>query len=1478
MSIADDLKSIGFEDTQATVYQHLVGFGFRTAGQILAYTDEMSLDDIQTALRQLEEKGFLKRVDGKTPEGNVYIPVAPSIALSADISQKLSSKLQNLNKKVIEQWNDTQNKIDGNLQEFLKENEKSLSNYFSKSDKRAKENITDLNTLREKQTQLTTNVGEEVQVALKQDVVPTVNSTAEQLIVAAEQVVTTKDEAISSLTTATEKHNTAVTEASKLAVTEIQEFTQELGMSVKGRVMAATQSMASVRTPTDESLENLNVQIAESITQHAEVYHTKIAGLSQQHITDAEQAFSNEEKGLATIVTDTSASVQGSIDEIETATAAAEKSAVDSSTNLLKKIGNTLQQNATTLKKGLDKAVSTTQKTSVEGLSQILDKTATDLTTAESSLTNTLQTGQNNLKGKLSDLSTELSGNLDAKFSQVVENNNSFKDNLSGDTNESVDHIVAELDTLYEFIKDFLKDTQTKLAGDLSDLDNSLNEKLTSILEDAADEREQALTISKTKVQEISSDAENKIDNFNTKLGEFLEEIKNKLSTRISNSQDQFNSTIEASVDLHKQQASQILKKQQEQIEEINKEAVNLTELAENRKEKFVNEFDTILKDAKDANLDQFTTNANNSIDRAEREVNNLKESSTTTFDKFFNKFEENVRGLKDDIPERLESLLTNHADRLQDFNREFISFKTKTSAHLNSLLRWMEENPKRVAKKSDEQQRVIEEHKRLISDFTRLSSKLEPFLKNEMEDTEQTQNEVLDDLNRTILKEINQIEKQINSMKDELNGISDSIITNLKNYQKQYVTEISTQTVEVISRAEEKISSGLTSLLLEPLNDIVSKAKHLATGTEAMGEENRVIASQNQLLEAINDSVAMLAESLKEAYTNTLNAITEEITNANTESRQLSEGNLQNINDSLDLQLKTITEFSNKMGSVMDDVTASTQNQLKEAIKVSNANVGDIVTAKSEEIGNLVATESNKLKEDTKERLNNISDKFTAFNDELISSKEQTTEELNSTVSTAQTDLDDTVKEMIGALNNIVNNAKTALQTSRTSLAEEVGTPLKGITADVSKLVTQFQKEIEKHTKTINKQIAKTYKNSLLQVANVVQQGKEIQTAAAQFQTNTLSIKQSVVAQLQNLYTTVTSALNEETESYQTATLSEFAANVALLTQYVESTFMLVETQLSELEVEVGDATERAMLNSESHVQNSVEQIRKDIVGATDKVTAVLETSSTTANDALRNIADALTEKTAEYETFIDKTVSTQIKGVNNAYSEAVTALQNSIEDQKKQYSENIKNINTDFTEKLVETNNSGKETITESLENIPTIVEETLAAAGKSMKLLNSISKGAATIQPKFAETSYIDASKDAIIANLNGVISRAKSKIDIITPTVRWFDPDLAATYRRIQITIVTDPEMHNDKDAEIIKKLKDSGTQIKLKKLDKSRHQFRAGLDMILVSRDTEEAMMSLPVENKEPYGFVTQNDEFVNQINYLVGNFQVMPAW
>ena len=52
----------------------------------------------------------------KSPEAAVYIPLTPKIAITANVSQNLSNKLEKLSSQVNELWNEAQSHIDTDIQ------------------------------------------------------------------------------------------------------------------------------------------------------------------------------------------------------------------------------------------------------------------------------------------------------------------------------------------------------------------------------------------------------------------------------------------------------------------------------------------------------------------------------------------------------------------------------------------------------------------------------------------------------------------------------------------------------------------------------------------------------------------------------------------------------------------------------------------------------------------------------------------------------------------------------------------------------------------------------------------------------------------------------------------------------------------------------------------------------------------------------------------------------------------------------------------------------------------------------------------------------------------------------------------------------------------------------------------------------------------------------------------------------------------
>jgi hypothetical protein len=219
-----------------------------------------------------------------------------------------------------------------------------------------------------------------------------------------------------------------------------------------------------------------------------------------------------------------------------------------------------------------------------------------------------------------------------------------------------------------------------------------------------------------------------------------------------------------------------------------------------------------------------------------------------------------------------------------------------------------------------------------------------------------------------------------------------------------------------------------------------------------------------------------------------------------------------------------------------------------------------------------------------------------------------------------------------------------------------------------------------------------------------------------------------------------------------------------------------------------------------------------------------------------------------------------------------------NELEGNSESVLENLKTTLTQISEEFKTTVEStsleGKKSISESIATIPQKIEDTLDEAAKSMVLLKEISEGSITLEAKYPELSYFDTSSEAILANLNAVLGRAKSSVTIVAPTISWLDEELIPKFTRITVRIITDLDQHLPEDTKLIDRFHESGVNVSLRKLDRNR--YRGNLDLIMATRDKEEVILAKLPTSSNPYAFVSQDEQFVDKFSELFVPFHTMP--
>ncbi len=131
------LESLGLSKDEVQVYATVVQYGFRTLGQIQSYYKQ-SAETINTALKSLVGKGYIKEIKAKNSEGTSYfIPLPPQIKLTEDVSIRLENELKALSDDVKADWNKTMTNFRSQLSSFHNQITKDTDTHASEISKTA---------------------------------------------------------------------------------------------------------------------------------------------------------------------------------------------------------------------------------------------------------------------------------------------------------------------------------------------------------------------------------------------------------------------------------------------------------------------------------------------------------------------------------------------------------------------------------------------------------------------------------------------------------------------------------------------------------------------------------------------------------------------------------------------------------------------------------------------------------------------------------------------------------------------------------------------------------------------------------------------------------------------------------------------------------------------------------------------------------------------------------------------------------------------------------------------------------------------------------------------------------------------------------------------------------------------------------------------------------------------------------------------
>lgn len=990
------------------------------------------------------------------------------------------------------------------------------------------------------------------------------------------------------------------------------------------------------------------------------------------------------------------------------------------------------------------------------------------------------------------------------------------------------------------------------LKTQVNEFSSALVEKTTGFKDNRLNESTELINQLQTSIENMITSEENKIAEINKDLDTLYNTQYTKFKTNLEKELKQIIGSLDKIVDKSKEITSKAQSNAISSSEQI------VDAFHDKNLEKITLLRDGFLSSTQSVQLD------------AVAELNKLLDSTSTDLKQLENNIVDNLMGHQSGLDTDLKKLTGDLTSSLKgDFQTletnlgEFIAnIKNSTKTNIDNSVSSVLAIKTEMDTKLDEFQLSIEE-----------------LLKNTIAEIKnESISKIKQDNENSVDKFVRKFDSFNEQMKSDFERFYDSFHDSLSVLRENVPEEIDTTFVDQIDRMTqfqtdfERISRFTDGMLgkMEELLEPNSKIKLKKVREELYQELLRNRDDYRGLNSTINEHFTSTTSGLDVVK----NDLLEEVNKTIQDELSKLESMLNTQSDTLSKITKEFTQtIDTNKNNLNDEIIRGVEN-LDTKIEASMIDSKATVNALKSEVGTTLNTNTTTLQKVTEEQIDQLEASFTEFKTKFNSILNDATKNISETVTVAMKDQNKSMKSTISSLNKLTTKTVNGIESTQSSLDEQVGKPLQAIEKEVEALTADF----ETHTNTVRdglvKKIGSYYKETITHISNLDKIKTSFSTSMNKFEKGMGKLGTDIHKDIEKSFENDRKTRSGSLEQFNSELKESVISLDNSMKSYINESQEEIDAEIANLSEQVTSAYQDTIDLIEPKVTDTLDNSKTSITGTADQVVNTLINERVTISGEITNLSKHIKEIISERQSaFGDQ------KGL---YTDALSNSINAEDEQWKQkvndtYEALIKQLSTmsdEFKSKVISASEEGKSNVTDTFNSIPSIIEETLDAAAKSMQLLTEISKGSIALEPKFPELSYFDASKEAIAANLNGVLSRTKSSATIIAPTLEWLDLSLLDKFTRVNIKIVTDLSKHTPADDKVVQAFKDKNIQLSLRRLDKNR--YRGEIDMILVTRDKEEVMLSKLLSDSTPYGFVSQDEVFVEKLGILFTDFMTMP--
>ncbi|MCH8906620.1 MAG: hypothetical protein IH840_05985, partial [Candidatus Heimdallarchaeota archaeon] len=1410
------LSKIGLTESELKVYEVVIGFGFRTAGQINSYC-ELGYQEVREACESLIEKNFLKKVVGKSVEGTVYIPLAPKIAISGDVSKNLSNQLQGLASEIDSLWGQAQQAIDSDTQGLVASAVSNLQNTITKIDEQGNAHTNKIEDIANNYQSNVSNSISESTKAFQKSISKPLQDLLSKLEELSNKITLVCDESIVSIENSSDQHNELIKTATGNIKEEITEFIESAGLFTTGRVSGIYQQ--------NEELSKTSANETKAIIDSLRAKYAKIISADKKRIATIDKSlpkeflkhFKDHNVTIDQTLAKLNEKFNGLADSVILEAKNAVKETIASSGKQVDDLKASQVEIIAGIQKELATSVETVQTEAVTELGNVLTNTKNELLTFQQSVTDNLDMSNENLNTDLLALESQLKDNLGARFEDVKNKLGGFVDNLKSSSTDNVGNITSSVTDLKNFITVFMKEISDDFAGEFKSFEDTVTSQLSDVVTRGLTELQGDTDSSKEANEANKNNILASMDKFSEDVENFLNNVKFELKASIESSEVEFKGKVDTGVSEYEEEAENRRKEQETQILAIQEEASDLIKSSAEAKTKIVEIIESGMKEGKDEFLVKIKDDTTSSVDKFSREFSRFSEKLERDLKKFYEDFHDQTSGLRDEVPQSIEDLLVDQSDRLEDFRRDF----ERDMGHAMDLLKKLETvfMPGTKFNYKKQKDEFYEEITRTVGDFRRFEDTLINHFRTSTEQTEDVKHELLNSVNKTIQDELSELEGLVENQSNTSTKLTNEFISALSNHTSEFLDDMILGTEESLSTFETNISNQLLEKFEQPLDSILSRAQAIATGSEAGEEENRILLTQNLLIENIQKAVNSLTVALNDAFDHSILDLEAKVDNSIGNIKQIHTIGTSSIEDGFNKHMTNLDKFVTDFTDAVSKNKSQVIDSLNKSIGDTIQNLESIVSERKDEIDDQVNSGIKQLQSLTTGTLTDMDKAKAGFDKDFAAIFKKVKAEVNKTVkSTTKNQEIKTVKAK-ESLTLTTDNAVSKIDQTQDSLQTNVSETLNKVSSSVNSLTTNFDKQIE-----IAKQAAQ--KNIKAYFKGVEKHIKQI----AAFKDNLTNETATNAAEIAKISKNMDMVLKKHLDSYKTKRdenivkidkeSDKLVTNLQEeLNGFITEIFDQVNTQLQVLQMEINEYVETTTANVDLNITNIVEGVRGDIVSASSNVSNLLAEEKTSSpakiNDVISQIRsleggddNQFRQAETKLKTEIEQTIESEKQSWKTITEQNYKSLVSTLSE-----------LRTNFESNILSKSEAGKTAVTNAINTIPSTIESTLDAAAKSMALLNEISQGSINLEAKFPELSYFDSSKEGIIANLNAILSRTKASLTIVSPRISWLDESLIEKFSRVAVKIITDLDQHDQEDERIIKKFSEMGVNLDLRRLDR-----------------------------------------------------------